>query len=243
MPHFLIQKEQIINDVIRLENDDNFFHIVKVLRTKVGETIKFIDKDKQVYIGEVTKTDKNFIEAKIIKKYLSERYLKNNICLVQCVLMNDAQNLLIANATQTGVKEIYPVISDNISPPISSLKNKKQKWEKIAYENFKQCERADSVKINDVIPLVDALSQFKKQSILIYAEKYADTPLDSALKDMDKNEKIAVVIGPEGGFSQSEFEYFKQQKLKLVSLGSMIYKAPNAVVAGIHGIVCNLENI
>ena len=209
----------------------------------MGESIKFIDEEQNVYVSVVSKIDKKYLEAEITDIHKSSRILKYNICLVQSVLMNDAQNLLIANATQTGVKEIYPVISDNTSVAFSSLKNKVEKWEKIALENFKQCERADMVKINSVAPIQDVLFEFKKENIIIYAEKYANITLKNALNNIDKNDKIAVVIGPEGGFSQSEIEYFKSQNMNLVSLGSMIYKAPNAVVAGVHGVVCNMENI
>ena len=242
MPHFLIKKEHINSNKIRVV-DDNFFHLSKVLRVKLGESIKFIDEEQNVHVSVVSKIDKKYLEAEITDTYKSSRILKYNICLVQSVLMNDAQNLLIANATQTGVKEIYPVITDNISVPLSSLKNKVEKWEKIALENFKQCERADMVKINSVAALKEVLSGFKKENIIVYAEKYANVTIKNALNNIDKNDKIAVVIGPEGGFSENEFEYFKNQNMNLVSLGSMIYKAPNAVVAGIHGIVCNMENI
>ena len=58
---------------------------------------------------------------------------------------------------------------------------------------------------------------------------------------MDKNSEIAVVIGPEGGFSDSEFDYFISQNYKLATLGKMIYKAPNAVVAGISNIISRIE--
>ncbi len=242
MPHFLISNEQIKNNIITLDSDDNFYHLTKVLRVKTNEKVKFIDSDGNIYYSKIIKADKKNLQAQILKTEKSVRIIKNNVCLIQSVLMNDAQNLLIANATQTGVKEIYPVISDNTSAPYNSLINKKEKWEKIAYENFKQCERADMPKIHPVIKLKEAINNFKKENIIIFAEKYSAILLQDAIKNIDKNEKIAVVIGPEGGFSEEEFNYFKEEKFKLVSLGSMIYKAPNAVVAGVHSTIYMLEN-
>ena len=53
--------------------------------------------------------------------------------------------------------------------------------------------------------------------------------------------EIIVVIGPEGVFSNNEFEYFKKENYKMISLGNMIYKAPNAVVAAISNIVSRLS--
>ena len=242
MPHFLIKEEDKKENFIELLDDENFFHLVKVLRVKQGEKVKFIDKYKTVFLSEVTAVSKNKLTAKIIKQYKSERFLKNNIILVQSVLMNDAQNLLIANAVQTGIKEIYPVISDNTSPPLSSLKKKKKKWAKISNENFKQCERADMVKINPILNLKEALLKFKKENILIFAEKYETHTLNNCLKNIDLESEIAVVIGPEGGFSEEEFNCFKKNNYKLITLGNMIYKAPNAVVAAISNIVSRIEN-
>ena len=242
MPHFLIKKENIKNNFIELIDDENFFHLTRVLRIKTGEVIKFIDENKTVYKAKASKITKNSLEAEIIQSFTSERYLKHNIVLIQSILMNDAQNLLIANAVQTGVKEIYPVISDNVSPPAKTLKNKKEKWEKIALENFKQCERADTVKINEISNLNEALCNFKKENILIFAEKNENHTLNTMLQNIDISSGIAVVIGPEGGFSEKEFDYFKKENYKLITLGKMIYKAPNAVVSAISNVVSRIEN-
>lgn len=241
MPHFLIKKEEIKNDIIELTDNENLFHLTKVLRIKQHQKVKFIDSDKNVYFCEIVKVEKNFMSAKILEKKLSNRILKNNIVLVQSILASDAQNLLIANATQTGVKKIYPVMSDNVSVSINSLKSKVDKWNKIALENFKQCERADLAEVCEIENLKEILSKFKKENILIFAEKYDTLTLNNCLSDIDFHKEIAVVIGPEGGFSEQEFQYFIKEQYKLITLGNMIYKAPNAVTVAISNIISRIE--
>lgn len=241
MPHFLIKKEEIKNDIIELIDNENLFHLTRVLRVKPSQKVKFIDNDKNVYFCEVLEVNKSFLSAKIIEKQVSDRILKNNIILVQSILATDAQNLLIANATQTGVKKIYPVMSDNVSVSTNSLKGKIEKWNKIADENFKQCERADKVEVLEISNLRETLSKFKKENILIFAEKYENMTLNNCLKDVDFDFEIAIVIGPEGGFSQNEFKYFIEQNYKLITLGKMIYKAPNAVTVAISNVVSRIE--
>ena len=112
MPHFLIQKEEIKENFIELNDNESLFHLTKVLRVKIGEEIKFIDANQIIYLTKIIDIKKNFIKAEIIEKSKSERVLKTELCLVQSILMSDAQNSAIANATQSGVKEIYPVFSD-----------------------------------------------------------------------------------------------------------------------------------
>ena len=240
MPHFFIEKEHIKKDIIELRDGDTFFHLVKALRVKTGEKVKFIDSQQNVYTCEVEQINKKSLTAKILTTKKSNRILKYDISLVQSVLATDAQNLLIANATQTGVKKIYPVISDNVSVKIQNCKI--EKWQKIVSENFKQCERADMAQIMEIEHIYKVLEKFKKENVLIFSEKDINTSLDNSVKDIDKSSEIAVVTGPEGGFSDNEFSYFKNQNYKMISLGAMIYKAPNAVVAGVSNVVSRLEN-
>lgn len=244
MPHFLINKEEKKEDYIILNNDDlnnNFFHITRVLRSKKGDKLKFIDENKNIYFSEIEEITKKFLKAKILNVSKSERFLKYNINLIQSILMTDAQNLAVANASQTGAKKLYPVLSDNVSVKVNSLKDKKEKWQKIANENFKQCERADILKIEEISDLFSALEKFEKQNIIIFAEKDENISLDDSIKSLDLTKEIAIVIGPEGGFSDLEFEKFKEKNYNLVSLGSLIYKAPNAIVAGISNVVSRLS--
>ena len=144
MPHFLIKKEEKKDNFIELIDNENIFHLIKVLRVKTGQKVKFIDEDKTVYFCEVKEATKNSLKAEIIEAKISDRVLKNNICLVQSIVAQDAQNLLIANAVQTGVKKICPVMSDNVSVSLNSLKGKVEKWNKISLENFGELEEISS---------------------------------------------------------------------------------------------------
>ena len=96
-------------------------------------------------------------------------------------------------------------------------------------------------KIQPIQPLMNVLCNFKKENTLIFAEKYENLTLETSLNDIDKKSKIAVVIGPEGGFSQKEFDFFIKNNYKLITLGKMIYKAPNAITAAISNIISRLE--
>ena len=109
--------------------------------------------------------------------------------------------------------------------------------QKTAFEAFKQCERADIPTVFDIMPLKDVLNKFK--NVIIFGEKSCNSNLKTALNKMQDD--ILVVIGPEGGFSDSEFEYFKQNAYDIISLSPLIYKAPNAVVAGISNIIYEMN--
>lgn len=239
MPHFLIKKEEINENKIELTDKETICHLAQALRIKKGEVVKFIDKDEFVYKTKIDEVSKNKITGTILDKEKSKRKLAFDLCALICVLKPDAMNLAIQNAVQLGVKEIYTVYSDNSAVKKESILNKADKWQKIGMESFKQCERADISKIYDIKSFDEVFSEFKNENIIILAEKYDTETIKSALEDYNKNEKVLAVFGPEGGFSDKEFEYFKSKNLKLTTLGNLILKAPNAITAGLFGIIEN----
>lgn len=238
MPHFLIQSNSIQNDLINVYDIDLLKHFV-TLRIQKGENIKFIDENEIQYFCETLSISKKEGSFKILEQEKSKRKLNFELYLAQSILKTDAQNLAIDNAVQLGVKGIYPILSDNCAVKESVAREKVEKWKKISKESFKQCERADLAEIYDVEKMEDVLEKF--ENIIIFTEKNNNITLSDAIKKLDKNKKILVVIGPEGGFSNREFEYFKKKNYMCPTLGNLILKAPNAISAGLSNIIWGLD--
>ena len=236
MPHFFISSKNVQNDFVILDDKETLKHLVGSLRVKVGEKLKFIDENEIQYFTIVENTSKKELKAKIEECSPSKRKLNFELHLVMSVLKQEAQSLAISNATQCGVSEIFPVLTRNCVPK----KDKVEKWQKIAFEAAKQCERANLPKINEISTLEKVLKNYENKNVIVYAEKYADLQIRDAVNLVDKTKPIAVVIGPEGGFSEEEFQYFIDSEFKLVTLGDLIFKAPNAVTSGISNIVTRL---
>lgn len=236
MPHFLIDKNCIKNGKIVLFDKETIAHLTLSLRETTGSAVKFI-ADETVYLCEIETISKSELSAKILTSEKSKRKLDFELCALVCVLKPEGMHLAIQNAVQLGAKEVYTTYSDNSTVNKNSVLKKAEKWEKIAMESFKQCERADLPKVYDIETFEEIFSKFKKENILIFAEKYDELTIQGAFETVDKNERILCVFGPEGGFSEREFNFFKNEKLKLVTLGNLILKAPNAVTAGLFGVI------
>ncbi len=236
MPHFLIEKNSIENNKIRIKDREILCHLVQSLRIKENEIVKFIS-DEIVHFTKITSISKNELTGEIINSIKSTRKLNFDLCCLISILKQDAMHLAIENAVQVGTKEIYTTYSDNSAVKKESIMKKSEKWQKIALESFKQCERADIPKVFDTLSFEEVFKKFKKENILIFAENFANRTIQEGVKNIDKKEKILAVFGPEGGFSKEEFEYFKKENFKLITLGNLIYKAPNAITAGLFGIV------
>ena len=77
------------------------------------------------------------------------------------------------------------------------------------------------------------------ESFTDFCERIADKTIRDCFieKPIQQNEKVLVIIGPEGGFSQKEFDYFRSKNLPLLSLGDLILKAETAVIVTLGDIV------
>src|SRR5574344_1675217 len=216
MPHFFINSQDIKNNIIEISDKETVSHLVNSLRIKTGEKLLFIDENEIQYETIVENINKKSLCSVILKKYKSKRKLNYEIYLAQSILKTERQLLAIQNATELGVKKIFPILSDNCTIKKESLKNKREKWQKIAFESSKQCERADIPQISEILNIEDILKL--DATIIIMGEKEATISIKEFFKNKKyNNEKIIIVIGPEGGFSEKEFHLFKEKNIPILT--------------------------
>ena len=237
MPHFIIKSENIKRKVINISDKDLYKHIIKVMRSKPGEKILFLDENKIQYETILKNIESDYFTCNIISRYKSNRVLNINLYAAQSVLNSDAQISAVQKATELGVKGIFPLCTDNCSVKKSVIESKVDKWQKIAFESVKQCERADIPKVYNLTNLEELTDKFEQ--IIVFAESDTDRNFFEYLKEnpIDKTKDILIIIGPEGGFSRAEFDYFNRKNLPLITLGNLIYRADTALTAAITTII------
>lgn len=235
MPHFLIKSTDISDNKLQISDFGILKHLF-VMRKKVGDSVKFIDQNRLVSTVQIDKIDKSELIGTVLSSEYSKRFLNKKIKLIQCVL-KDAQLASVSNAVQIGVDTIQPVTSDFTSVKKNTLNI--EKMEKVAYEAFKQCERADLAKILPISTLDDALKNSK--NIVVLGERCCNSTIADFARNYKNSDEITVVVGPEGGFSDREFELFNALKLPVVSIGNTILKAENAIISGVGIISYELE--
>src|SRR5574344_2051263 len=178
MPHFFVNSNEINNKNIQIKDKETYNHIAKSLRIKSGEGIFLIDENRIQYEGLVKNITTKTVDIEIKKSYKSERYLKFRLYLAQSPLRSEAQNLIIEKATELGVDGVYPIYTDNCALKKNVIE------QKISEYNF-----------NIVLAFTEREAQFNLKKYL------SETPIQ-------KDEKILIIIGPEGGFSEKEFRFF-----------------------------------
>jgi len=238
MPHFFIKSENVKDDTAIIKDAETYKHLVKSRRSKTGESILLIDENQIQYETVLKEINSDNLVFKIEKQYKSKRKLEFDLILAQSPLRSDAQSLVIEKATELGVNEVYPIHTDNCAVNKQAIHGKVERWQKIMFEASKQCERADIPVCHDVSDLKTVLDM-KVDKILAFCERNTDLTLNNYLSKnpIQKNEKVLVIIGPEGGFSKEEFNLFREKQIPMITLGNLILKAETAVTVALGNII------
>lgn len=239
MPHFFISTRDIENNKITISDSSNYQHIVKSLRANIGESLLLIDESETEYRTEIESITKNTVTAKILESYKSKRKLGFNLYLAQSPLRSDAQITAVEKATELGVAGIYPVYTDNCALKKNVIEGKIEKWQNAMYAASKQCERANIPTCFPLNTLEGVIKSKEFSRIIALCERDTKQSLKSYLRGnpIVQGEDILLIIGPEGGFSQKEFSYFKDNSIPRLTLGDLILKAETAVTVTIGNIV------
>lgn len=244
MPHFFVQTKDILDNKIRITEKDTLHHLVRVLRVKTGETLLLTDENQTQYRTEIVCIASDYVESEIKETLKANHSLCIKLYLAQSVLKNDAQNLVIQKATELGVKGIIPVLGDNTVLKDSVIDSKTEKWQKIALEAVKQCERTDIPRVFTRDNLESLLKSNEYKIKIACVERSDKGTLKEVLRNLHfcNEDKILVIIGPEGGFSQRELELLETSDVYRVSLGKLILRAETAAVTALSNIIYELED-
>lgn len=248
MPKFFVNSEQINNNEIKIiGNDVN--HIKNVLRLRINDKIKICDKDEHVnYNCRISNIDNEYVITQIIDEEKSNVETKTQIHVFQGLPKGDKLEFIIEKLTEIGVKELTAVAMKRSVVKLQEKDKQKKmvRWNKIAEVAAKQSGRDEILKINDLINYKNIFNYLKDYDIVLLAyEKEEKLTLKKALSKLDKTKenKVAVLIGPEGGFDDIEIEQAKQNSLvNIVTLGKRILRTETAPLVISSNILYELED-
>ncbi|MDR1327607.1 MAG: 16S rRNA (uracil(1498)-N(3))-methyltransferase [Heliobacteriaceae bacterium] len=235
MPHFFINSENVSDDRISVCDKENYSHIAKSLRARAGEKLVLIDENQIQYETLIEKITCDCIEARIEKSYKSVRKLDFELYLAQSPLRNN--DIVMEKAAELGVAGVYPLMTDNCAVSFDTVKRKIPRWQKIMYEASKQCERADIPVCFEPVTLetLPSLSKGGRGDFTTIA--FCERHTELTLRNVPLGKSVLIIVGPEGGFSKREFEFFDKNNIPMITLGNLILKAETAVIAGLGNVI------
>lgn len=232
---------RIFKNMIVLDEDDKY-HLLKVMRARKGEQIEVV-ADEKVYLSEIVSTKPLEIIAKKTLKDNSE--LPNYIILLAALLKGDKMDLVLQKATELGVSEVVLLTTDRTIVKIKDHQNdlKLGRYQKILKEAAQQSKRNRIPYIKNIISFdrIDEIDADLK--FIAYEENKGDvSAFNKKLKNVKPGKKIAIIIGPEGGFTEGEVIYAKHHGFLPVGLGNRILRAETASIYALSVIANHLED-
>lgn len=250
MPKFFVTEEQVNDEKIKIIGQD-VKHIKNVLRKKVGNELMICNTStKKDYLSEIISIEENCIECKI-KEQIENKVESNiKVSILQGLPKADKMELIIQKSVELGVYEITPIEMKRCVVKLNEKDKIKKidRWQKISEVAAKQCGRNIIPNINQIINLKNVCNLFDKYDIVLVAyENENKNTLKNKLEKIkqkynNREIKIGVIIGPEGGIDSEEIKMLQENGAITITLGKRILRTETVALNVLSIIMYELEN-
>ena len=212
---------------------DSSKHLVNVLRKKEGSLIELFDGKGSSCTAEIISFQKKRVKVKLVEELVFQDRKGIKISLGQSLIKTEPFSFSIQKATELGVASISPLYTERtvIKLNSNSIKSRKARWQSIATHACQQCGENWLPEINEIQRLEDWAQAVKaKHKIVLYPN--AETKLSSLTFD----DSVAIAVGPEGDFTDSEINLLTEKDFLPVKLGERVLRADTAVISVVSAI-------
>lgn len=205
--------------------DSDINHVKKVLRLKINDEI-LVTYDSNKYITKIISLEPLITEIKECIKVESKSFVLD---LYQAIIKPKSFERIFSDASQLDVDNFYPVLFKRSQAQY----NNELRLEKKAIANAKQANRIKPIRIHDFIKSNDLDTFLIKKEYDLIILPYENSEQDYLkLQDLNKSfAKIAIIIGPEGGFENNEIKNLsKLSNVKIIKLTNTILRSEAAAL-------------
>lgn len=189
----------------------------KVLRFAEGQQVIMFDGRGTDRLYNIAKLDKTEAHLQMITEY-EPKVPARHAYLFWSLLKKDNNELILQKATELGVSNFVPLITDRTIKKEFNL----ERAEKIVREASEQCGRSDIPHVREPIHIKKALPEYDEVKIYVCHQGKEKAEIT--------DEKIGFVIGPEGGWSPDELKFFEQAGYEHIGLSDFVLRAETAAI-------------
>ena len=205
-------------------------HAARVLRMQVGDALIVFNGNGGEYAAHILALNKHDVTIEIERHDPIERESPLNVILVQALSAAERMDFTIQKAVELGVGQIIPVESERCVVRLHGERATKrvQHWQQIAVSACEQCGRNRVPEIKPIISLTAWLA-----TLALEQERWILLPeSEKVLREMPRPLKpVAILIGPEGGFTDAEAVAAQQAQHQPVRLGPRILRTETVAPA------------
>ncbi|MEN9947001.1 MAG: hypothetical protein RLZZ293_1387 [Pseudomonadota bacterium] len=202
---------------------------IQVLRLNEHDCITLFNGDGYDYQAKFFSWAKRQIEVEIATRRLGNTEAMLSLTVYMSIISNDKFDLVIQKAVELGVTRLVPIFTQRTQRFSSDkIKSRLEHWQKIIIAASEQCGRSKLMQLVAPMDLALAFAQLEPTTV-----SYILSPHHQGDKLPTHGSNIAIFIGPEGGFSDSEIQLAQAKSLKILNLGPRILRAETAAISSI----------
>ena len=229
MPRIYFPSDLTLNATYELDSD-NSTHLIRVLRLTNGDPIDVFDGNGNEYSAVLCDVQKKSASFQVNELIRQEPQQALSLHLGQVVSKGDRMDFTIQKATELGITDITPLWSERCEVRLKGdrLEKKMVHWQNIA---ISACQQSGRCKIPVIHPPMDYLDWAKNTNadIRLLLHPHQQQPLSQ----YEQPHSVALLIGPEGGFSEDEVEYAINTGFTGLRLGPRILRTETASLAAL----------
>lgn len=201
-------------------------YLVNVMRAAAGDTVRLFNGEAGEWEAEITSASRKRV-AMTVKNRIREMQPEPDCWLCFALLKRQKTDLVVEKATELGVSVIQPIITARTQADHVNM----ARLRAIAIEAAEQCERLAVPRLRAPMQLAQLMAAWPARRLFV-ADERRDAPV--LRPDVGPRGPRALMIGPEGGFTDLELEGITRTPLvSRVSLGQRILRAETAAIAGL----------
>ncbi len=233
MQRYFIQ-DKPIDGIFEISGDD-YHHITRVMRMDPGDEITVVFPDGRAALSEIVSMEHGIVKGNILYFLEEDRELPVRVTIASSILKGDKFDFIIQKGTELGADAFVPFISSRSVVKLDAKKAAKrlERWKKIAKEASEQSER-NKIPVIHPLASLDELPQLSSGytiKVVAYEEKGRNNQNDTLpkiLNQLENDDTLFFVFGPEGGFSEQEIDFLEQHDFRVCGLGPRILRAETA---------------
>jgi 16S rRNA (uracil1498-N3)-methyltransferase len=207
---------------------DESHHLARVLRLTSGDAVVVFDGRGTAIAAQVVSADRARAVVRLGGSIEAERPPRLALTLVQAVLKNDAMDAVVRDCTMVGVEAIQPVLTERTTIKLAAVSKGVDRWRRVALASAKQCGRARLPAIRAAIDFASWAGLPAAEPRLLLTEPAMRDDATRAMRDVIAGgvpQSATLIVGPEGGWTESERASAVARGCTPVSLGRLTLRA------------------
>ena len=235
---FYTPKDNFTDTTVQLSGEEHH-HAIRSCRVKAGEIIGVLDGCGRRVLARIDAIDSHSLTAVIERDVSGAGEPDVEITVALSIIKSARFETAVEKCTELGARHFIPLVADRCEPNISR-RLKIERLEKIALEAAKQSGRSWIPEISSPTGIMDFLEQ--PESSVLAASKKADRSLEKVFRSIMDSNKVTLVIGPEGDFTDEEYTVLYESGVLPFSMGELTLRSETAGIAATALIVNMLSS-